>query len=298
MRALASPASCKGVLSAVEGAMALAAGMQAAGLEADELPVADGGEGTAEVFAAALGGEWREAAATDPIGRAVRARFLVLADGSGVVEAAEAIGLRLLSENELDPMSASSRGLGELLLSVADETSGSILVGLGDTATVDGGAGLLEVVRRVADAARPLRPVRREEPAARGAGRCAGVRPAEGRLAGTGRGARGAAGLRSARFGPTRSFLERAPPAGSARRSPRSAGSSSRGRASSSSASTSVRRRPGRTSWSRARGRSTARASRARQSEKCCAPAVSWTFAASSSAGWSRSRRRARARTR
>ena len=146
MRALASPASCKGVLSAVEGAMALAAGMHGAGLDVDELPVADGGEGTAEVFAATLGGEWREAAATDPLGRPVRARFLVLGDGSGVVEAAEAIGLRLLSENELDPMTASSRGLGELLVSVAEETSGTILVGLGDTATVDGGDGLLQVV--------------------------------------------------------------------------------------------------------------------------------------------------------
>jgi len=146
VRALASPASCKGVLSAVEGAMALAAGMHGAGLDADELPVADGGEGTAEVFAATVGGEWREAAATDPLGRPVRARFLVLRDGSGVVEAAEAIGLRLLSENELDPMTASSRGLGELLVSVAEETSGAILVGLGDTATVDGGDGLLQVV--------------------------------------------------------------------------------------------------------------------------------------------------------
>jgi glycerate kinase len=126
--------------------MALAAGMHGAGLDADELPVADGGEGTAEVFAATLGGEWRDAAATDPLGRPVRARFLVLVDGSGVVEAAEAIGLRLLSGNELDPMTASSRGLGELLLSVAEETSGTILVGLGDTATVDGGEGLLQVV--------------------------------------------------------------------------------------------------------------------------------------------------------
>jgi len=146
VRALASPASCKGVLSAVEGAMALAAGMRGAGLEADELPVADGGEGTAEVFAATLGGEWRHAAASDPLGRAVQARFLVLEDGSGVVEAAEAIGLRLLAGDELDPMGASSRGLAELLDCVARETSGSILVGLGDTATVDGGAGLLEVV--------------------------------------------------------------------------------------------------------------------------------------------------------
>ena len=144
MRALASPASCKGVLSAVEGAMALAAGLREAGVEADELPVADGGEGTAEVFAAALGGEWRESAVSGPLGRPNRARYLVLRDGGAVVEAAEAIGLRLVPREELDPLSATSRGLGELLGIVAGETSGPILVGLGDTATVDGGAGLLE----------------------------------------------------------------------------------------------------------------------------------------------------------
>jgi glycerate kinase len=146
VRALASPASLKGVLSAVEAAMALAVGMRTGGLEADELPVADGGEGTAEVFAATLGGEWRVAPASDPLGRAIRARFLVLEDGTVVVEAAEALGLSLLAEDERDPMRASSRGLGELLLAAAAQASGPILVGLGDTATVDGGAGLLEVV--------------------------------------------------------------------------------------------------------------------------------------------------------
>jgi len=136
VNALASPASCKGVLSALEAALALAAGMRGAGLEAEELPVADGGEGTAEVFAAALGGEWRP----------VEARYLVLDDGSAVVEGAEAVGLRLLGQDELDPLAASSRGLGELLLAIAAGASGSIIVGLGDTGTVDGGAGLLEVV--------------------------------------------------------------------------------------------------------------------------------------------------------
>ena len=146
MSALASPASCKGVLSAVEAAMALAAGMRGAGLEADELPVADGGEGTAEVFAAALGGEWRTVPASGPLGSPVVARYLVLEDGSVVVEAAEAIGLRLVRPDELDPLAASSLGLGELLLTIAGESSGAILVGLGDTATVDGGAGLLELV--------------------------------------------------------------------------------------------------------------------------------------------------------
>src|SRR6266511_2713953 len=67
VRALASPASCKGVLSAVEAAMALSAGMRMAGLDAEELPVADGGEGTAEVLAAAHGGEWRTVAVGDAL---------------------------------------------------------------------------------------------------------------------------------------------------------------------------------------------------------------------------------------
>jgi glycerate kinase len=126
--------------------MALAAGMRNAGLDAEELPVADGGEGTAEVFAAAFGGEWRAAAASDALGRPIRASYLVLEDGSVVLEAAQAAGLSQLAEGELDPLRASSRGLGELLLAAAADASGPILVGLGDTATVDGGAGLLEVV--------------------------------------------------------------------------------------------------------------------------------------------------------
>ena len=146
MRALASPASCKGALSAVEAALALAAGLRAGGLDVDEVPVADGGEGTAEVLAASVGGEWRTASASDPLGRSVAARFLVLEDGTAVVEAAEAVGLARLAEDERDPMRASSRGLGELLLAVAAAAGGPILVGLGDSATVDGGAGLREVV--------------------------------------------------------------------------------------------------------------------------------------------------------
>ncbi len=130
----------------MEGALALSAGLRAGGLEAEEVPVADGGEGTAEVFAASVGGAWRTAPASDPLGRVVAARFLVLEDGSAVVEAAEAIGLARLAEGERDPMRASSRGLGQLLLAVAAAAAGPILVGLGDSAAVDGGAGLLEVV--------------------------------------------------------------------------------------------------------------------------------------------------------
>ncbi len=124
----------------------MAAGMRAGGLDAEEAPVADGGEGTVEVLAATLGGEWRAAPASDPLGRVVAARYLVLEDGTAVVEAAEAVGLARLAEDERDPMRASSSGLGELLLAVASETVGPILVGLGDSATVDGGAGLRQIV--------------------------------------------------------------------------------------------------------------------------------------------------------
>jgi glycerate 2-kinase len=144
VRALASPGSCKGVLRPIEAALALAAGLREGGAEAVELPVADGGEGTAEVIAAARGGAWREARVTGPLGEGVAARYLVLDDGTTVVEAAEAIGLRLVSR--ADPLHASSRGLGELLLAAAVDTSGAVVVGVGDTATVDGGAGLLEAV--------------------------------------------------------------------------------------------------------------------------------------------------------
>jgi glycerate kinase len=185
VRALASPGSLKGVLSAVEAAMALAAGLREAGLEAEELPVADGGEGTAEVFAAALGGEWRTASVSDPLGRPVAAHFLVLEDGTAVVEAAEAIGLRRVAAEERDPIRASSRGLGELLLAAQAEVAGPLLVGLGDSATIDGGAGLLQAVGG-ALAGRELRglcdvrnPLLGERGAARAFGPQKGASPAQ-----------------------------------------------------------------------------------------------------------------------
>jgi glycerate kinase len=149
VRALLCPASLKGVLSARAAAAALGRGVRAAGGEAVELPVADGGEGTADVLHAVLGGEWREAVVSDPLGRPHPARWLMLPDGRAVVEAAAAIGLPLLTRAERDPLAASSRGLGELLLAALAGSPSALLVGLGGSATVDGGAGLREVVREL-----------------------------------------------------------------------------------------------------------------------------------------------------
>jgi glycerate kinase len=147
VRALLCPASLKGVLTAEAAAAALARGFRAAGGDAVELPIADGGEGTAASLHAMLGGEWRETVVSDPLGRPVPARWLVLPDGRAVVEAAAAIGLPLLARGERDPLVASSRGLGELIAAALREKPTAILVGLGGSATVDGGEGLREALR-------------------------------------------------------------------------------------------------------------------------------------------------------
>jgi glycerate kinase len=136
-RALACPASLKGVLSARDAAAALAEGLRT-WAEADELPVADGGEGTVDVLHAALGGEWHEADVSDAFGRPRRAHWLALPDGTAVVEAAQAVPL---DPERLDAMHASSHGLGELIRAVGQPEQ--LLVCLGGTANVDGGRGLL-----------------------------------------------------------------------------------------------------------------------------------------------------------
>ena len=190
MRALLCPASLKGVLSARAAAAALGRGFREVGADVTELPVADGGEGTCEALALALGGEWREAVVSDPLGRPIPARWLFLSDGRAVVEAAAAIGLPLLEPQERDPLKASSRGLGELLLGALAASPTSVVVALGGSSTVDGGAGLRECVRelpiptvvlcdvrtRLADAARRFGPQKGASPD--------GVRRLERRLAG------------------------------------------------------------------------------------------------------------------
>ena len=146
MRALACPASLKGVLGAPDAAAALAAGLRAAGAEAVELPVADGGEGTAEVLRLALGGEWRAADVHDAFGAPRRTRWLLLPDGTAVVEAAAAVPL---DPARLDPLAASSRGFGELVAAALAERPAALVLALGGTATMDAGAGFLEVVREL-----------------------------------------------------------------------------------------------------------------------------------------------------
>ncbi len=143
MRALACPASLKGVLTAPAAAAALAAGLRAGGAETVELPVADGGEGTAEVLWLALGGEWREAGVHDAFGLPRSARWLLLPDGTAVVEASAAVPF---DPERLEPLAASSRGYGELVVAALAESPAALLLCLGGTATMDAGGGFLEVI--------------------------------------------------------------------------------------------------------------------------------------------------------
>jgi glycerate kinase len=122
---------------------AVAAGLREAGREADVLPIADGGEGTAD----ALGATAVPARALDALGREVEASFGLLDDGAtAVVDAAAASGLWRLDTAELDPWQASSAGTGQLIAAAAATGARHVIVGCGGTATVDGGTGVLDAV--------------------------------------------------------------------------------------------------------------------------------------------------------
>ena len=142
MRTMAAPSSLKGVLSARDAAEALAKGLRAGGAEATAMPVADGGDGTLDV----LDGARREAEVSAPLGGRVLAWWALRDDGTAIVESAEPLGFQTVSS--LDPLRASSRGLGELIQAAAREAD-SLLVCLGGTVTVDGGAGMREVLEEL-----------------------------------------------------------------------------------------------------------------------------------------------------
>ena len=147
LRALVAPDSFKGTFSAREVAHAIAEGLRSAGREAEELPVADGGEGTMNVLMAALGGELRRLTVSDPLGRPVEAGFALLPDGSAVVEMAQASGLSLVAESERDAWAASTRGTGELIAAAVEAGASRVIVTVGGSATTDGGAGAVEAVK-------------------------------------------------------------------------------------------------------------------------------------------------------
>jgi glycerate 2-kinase len=142
---LIAPDKFKGSLSAREVAENIAKGLREVLPESkiDIVPMADGGEGTAEVVCDALGGKWVKCGAHDPIGREIEARYAYIDNRKlAVMEMSEAAGMRRLAESERDPLRANTFGVGEMILAAANRGAREIVIGLGGSATNDGGVGM------------------------------------------------------------------------------------------------------------------------------------------------------------
>lgn len=149
MRILVAPDSFKDCAPAGAVADALAAGLRRGwpNLSVTTLPLADGGEGTVAALVAATGGRFASAAVTGPRGEPVSARYGWLGDGTtAVIEMSAASGLELLPPTLRDPRVTTTRGTGELLLDALDQGATRLLVGIGGSATNDGGAGLAQAL--------------------------------------------------------------------------------------------------------------------------------------------------------
>jgi len=145
VRILIAPDKFKGALNAREVAENIAKGLRDALPDAriDIVPMADGGEGTAEAICEARGGSWLKCKAHDPLGREIEARYAWIKDGKlAVMEMSEAAGMRRLSESERDPVRATTFGVGEMILDAAGRGANEIIIGLGGSATNDGGFGM------------------------------------------------------------------------------------------------------------------------------------------------------------
>jgi glycerate kinase len=145
VRILIAPDKFKGALSAREVADNIAKGLLDILPDAniDILPMADGGEGTAEVISDALGDSWMTCDAHDPLGDKITARYAWIEDRRlAVMEMSEAAGMRRLTKEERDVDRANTFGVGEMLLDGAKRGATEIIIGLGGSATNDGGSGM------------------------------------------------------------------------------------------------------------------------------------------------------------
>ena len=165
MRVLVAPQEFKGSLTAAEAAAAIADGIRQArpGWDLDLLPMSDGGPGFLDAFETSIGGQRLAVAAHDAILRPIQAAILAAESPSTplvIVESAAANGLVLVEPEERDPLSADTYGVGELLAAALEHNPATIIVGVGGSATTDGGHGMARALGATFfdDAGRPLAP--------------------------------------------------------------------------------------------------------------------------------------------
>ncbi len=149
MKILLAPDKFKGSLTAREVCDALEVGIRRVqpGAEIVKVPMADGGDGTVQALVEATGGEFVFAEVTGPLGEPVRARFGMLGDGAtAVIEMAEASSLHLVPPERRNPLVTTSFGTGELIRAALERGARKLIIGLGGSATNDGGAGCAQAL--------------------------------------------------------------------------------------------------------------------------------------------------------
>lgn len=147
MKVLIATDSFKGSLTSQEAGKALARGVWGVvpECEVEIVPIADGGEGTAEVLTGALRGEFVKAEVSEPLGRAITAQYGMAGDVA-LIDFASAAGLTLLSPEERNPLKTTSRGVGEMIIDALNRGARHIVLGLGGSATNDCGVGMLQAL--------------------------------------------------------------------------------------------------------------------------------------------------------
>lgn len=140
--------SFKGSMSSLEAGRAAELGVRDIYPDAEVAvcPVADGGEGTTEAIVSGVGGEYRRVRVSDPLGRIIEAEYGVLPSGTAVIEMSRAAGITLVSENERDPLASDTFGVGEMILDALRLGVRDFIIGIGGSATNDGGVGMLRAL--------------------------------------------------------------------------------------------------------------------------------------------------------
>ncbi len=160
MRIVIAPQEFKGTLTARHAAEAMAAGARRAAPDAeiDSIPISDGGPGLCDALLSAAPGRLLRAAVQDPLGRTIEAEWALLDDNTAVIETASAAGLWRLTPAERDPLLTTTWGVGQLILAALDTGARRLIIGLGGSATNDGGAGMAVALgaRLLNDASRHL----------------------------------------------------------------------------------------------------------------------------------------------
>ena len=149
MHVLIAPNAFKNSLSASEAAEAIESGLRHSNLNCtcECFPIADGGDGTAELIIERFSGKGIIKEVKDPLGRTISSSFGLIEEGRiAVIEMADASGIKLLRKDELDPLHATTHGTGELIRFALDEGVRRIIIGLGGSATVDGGVGIVKAL--------------------------------------------------------------------------------------------------------------------------------------------------------